>query len=145
MTALSSVLGALAAPRRAPARVVSIRPEPWEVATYLAEALHGTPAADRIGAATRELVRALPDRPAAAYACAMDTAVTLRDRVMACAPEDRVPTMLALLRALLDDAPTDAAVTLDRTIVDAMRAEGVVPDARQTTMAARIAAEVMGR
>jgi hypothetical protein len=42
-------------------------------------------------------------------------------------------------------APTDAAVTLDRTIVDAMRAEGVVPDARQTTMAARIAAEVMGR
>ena len=58
---------------------------------------------------------------------------------------DRVPTMLALLRALLDDAPTDAAVTLDRTIVDAMRAEGVVPDARQTTMAAQIAAEVMGR
>jgi len=26
-----------------------------------------------------------------------------------------------------------------------MRAEGVVPDARQTTMAAQIAAEVMGR
>ena len=122
---------------------MSIRPERWEVATYLAEALHGTPAADRIGAATRELVRALPDRPAAAYACAMDTdhAARPRDGVRA---RDRVPTMLALLRALLDDAPTDAAVTLDRTIVDAMRAEGVVPDARQTTMAAQIAAEVMG-
>jgi hypothetical protein len=36
----------------------------------------------RFGAATRELVRALPDRPAAAYACAMDTAVTLRDTVL---------------------------------------------------------------
>lgn len=139
---LVGLLGALASPRLPPP-VLALTPAPWQVATYLAEAVRGTDGARRIGAAAREFAFALPPRPAATHGLARARAIALRDRVAALSAVDHVPVLLAVLRALLDDAPTDAAVTLDRAITDAARAEAVTPTAAHLDAAARLVAEVL--
>lgn len=138
---LAAVLGSLSAPRRPLALVVTAPPR-WLVATYLAPALRGTPGARSIGAASRQLLYTIAPTSEATCALARSLAILLRDRVAALPREDQAPVMLATLRALLDDAPTDDAVALDRAIVSAARAEGVSPDASQIAAGERLVAEV---
>ena len=139
---LSGVLGALSSPR-APRALVVHAPPRWLVATFLAPALRGTDGARSIGAASRQFLFTIAPTSEVTCALARHLAIVLRDRVAAMPRVDQAPVMLALLRELLTDAPTDDAVSLDRAIVGAARAEGVAPDARQTMTAAQIAAEVM--
>lgn len=142
MTSLSPLLGALACPRLPPP-LLAPAPSRWQVATYLAGAARGTDGARRIGAAARGLAWALPVCTVATHARAQALAIALRDRVAALPTAERVPVLLAVLRALLDDAPTDDAVALDRAITAAARAEGVTPDAEHVGTAARIVGEVL--
>ena len=138
---LSGLLGALAAPA-AVAPVLAPRPEPWRVATYLTEALHGSRGARSIGAAARELAFALPACPMETSREAWRVASALQGAAMALPPDDRAPVVLALVRRLLDDAPTDAAVALDRAVVSARAAEGVTPTDTQRAAADRLLREV---
>lgn len=139
---LAGVLGALSVPRRAPALVVQAPPR-WLVATFLAPALRGTPGARAIGGAARQFMFTIA--PVSIETCdiARSQAILLRDRVAALPRADQAPVMLATLRELLTDAPTDDAVALDRSIVAAARTEGVDPTAAQTATAAGIVAEIM--
>ena len=72
---------------------------------------------------------------------AMRRAITLRDAAAELPERDRAPVVVALLRDLLDDAPTRAAVDLDRALVVAARECGTAPTAEHRAHAARILRE----
>lgn len=139
---LAGVLGALTAPRRAPALVVQAPPR-WLVASFLAPALQGSTGARAITTASRQLMFTIAPVSEVTCALARHLAIVLRDRVAALPREDQAPVMLAALRELLTDAPADDAMHMDRTIVAAGRAEGVVPTAAHTSVAEEIITSVM--
>ena len=140
---LATVLGALVAPRRQ-RPVVRVRPAPWMVATFLARALQGDALCRAVHEASAQLLALLVEDgsdPRCDEAIAL--AIALRDRAAELPPEDRAPVVVALLRDLLDDAPTRVAVDFDRALVAAAHRCGTTPTARHRELAAGIAAEVM--
>jgi len=115
---LASVLGALAAPRRRPLPLVRLRPEPWMVAAFLARALQGDALCRAVHEASAQLLALLVEDgsdPRCDEAIAL--AIALRDRAAELPPEDRAPVVVALLRDLLDDAPTRVAVEIRAAVV----------------------------
>lgn len=134
----------LATPQRARAVVIR-RPPPYVVACFLARAVQGDAACAAIHEAAAQLL-ALHSVDAAdpMLGLAMGMAIVLRDRAATLPEADRAPVVVAILRDLLDDAPTRAAVEMDTALVRAARECGTTPDARQREIAAGIVAEVRG-
>ncbi len=137
---LATVLGALVAPRRQ-RPLVRVRPAPWMVAAFLARALQGDALCRAVHEASAQLLALLVEDgndPRCDEAIAL--AIALRDRAAELPPEDRAPVVVALLRDLLDDAPTRVAVDFDRALVAAAARCGTTPTARHREIAARIVA-----
>ncbi len=144
MTALASILGALAAPSATPVRVTP-RPRRCDVAAMLTEALRGRGGADAaIAAESKRLARELAWRGVTTHEAIREAtrlACVLRDR---CAEHAEPATMvLAVIRELLTDAARDGAMELDALARDAARAQGSITAAHEAE-AARMVTEVMG-
>ena len=113
--------------RRSLAPAVAVRSR---VAALLGSALQGSGPRERaILTAAAESLAALGDAHAyvaSESADARATAQRAHDAVAALPVADRVPVLVAVVRALLDDAP-DAMLPLDRAIRDAARWRGYAP------------------
>jgi hypothetical protein len=131
---LAAILGALSAPRRLPP-VVRLRPQPWEIACYLARAVQGDACCDAIHRAGEHLLIATATTDGDE---AIARAIALRDAAAELPAADRAPVVIAMLRDLLDDAPTWAAVALDRALVTAAALCRTTPTAEHRAHAARI-------
>lgn len=143
LRAVPMVGRALAAPPRPGAVAILRRPPPWVIACFLARAVQGDDCAAIHEAAAQLLALTVTDSGDPMLETAMRTAIRLRDRAAALPEADRAPVVVAMLRDLLDDAPTRAAVEMDVALVRAARECGTTPDARHRELAAGIAAEVM--
>lgn len=140
---LATVLGSLATPRRRVRPLVRVRPAPWIVGCFLARAIQGDSVCRAIHEAAEQLL-ALQVIDGADPRCdvAMLAAIALRDRAAELPDDDRAPVVVAMLRDLLDDAPTRCAVDMDRALVTAARLCRTTPNAIHRELAARIIAEV---
>lgn len=134
---LASILGALVSPRRPPP-VVRVKPQPWEVACYLARAVQGDGSCDAIHRAGEHLLVATATTDGDE---AIARAIALRDAAAELPDADRAPVVIAMLRDLLDDAPTWAAVAFDRALVSAAALCRTTPTAEHRAHAARILRE----
>lgn len=139
---LAPILGALVV-RRRHQPIVRIRTPPWVVGCFLARALRGDAACGAIHEAAHQLLQ-LQVMDGFDPRCdeAMSVATALRDRAAELPPQERAPVVIAMLRDLLDDAPTRYAVEMDRALVTAARLCRTTPDAIHRELAARILAEV---
>lgn len=140
MTRLASVLGALAAPRVVPVRIVP-RPRRPDVAAMLSEALRGSPEAAELKRLARELAwRGTTTHEAIREATRL--ACIFRDRCAECA--EPAAMLLAVTRELLVDSDRDGAMELDRCVRDAALTHGYLITATHEAEAVRMIAEVMG-
>lgn len=132
---------ALLAPQRPAAAVIRRRPPPHIVACFLARAVQGDASCSAIHAAGEELLRWTTTSAADPMLDdAMAAAIRLRDHAAELPEADRAPVVVAMLRNLLDDAPTRCAVDLDRALVRAARECRTTPTPAQRDHAARILA-----
>lgn len=140
---LAPILGALVAPRRQ-RPVVRVRPAPWMVATFLARALQGDALCRAVHESSAQLLALLVE-DGSDPRCdeAITLAIALRDRAAELPEADRAPVVVALLRDLLDDAPTRTAVDFDRALVAAAHRCGTTPTARHRGLAVEIRAAVV--
>lgn len=140
MTRLASVLGALAAPRVVPVRIVP-RPRRPDVAAMLSEALRGSPEAAEVKRLARELAwRGTTTHEAIREATRL--ACIFRDRCAECA--EPAAMLLAVTRELLTDSDRDGAMEFDRCVRDAALTHGYLITATHEAEAVRMIAEVMG-
>ncbi len=140
---LATVLGALVAPRRQ-RPLVRVRPAPWMIATFLARALQGDDLCRAVHESSAQLLALLVedgDDPRCDEAITL--AIALRDRAAELPEADRAPVVVALLRDLLDDAPTRIAVDFDRALVAAAARCNTTPTARHRGLAVEIRAAVV--
>ena len=129
LRAVPTLPGALTAPQRRRAVVIR-RPPPYVVACFLARAVQGDAACAAIHEAAAQLLGLLTLGAAdPMLGLAMGRAITLRDGAAALPEADRAPVVVAMLRDLLDDAPTRAAVEMDQALVRAARECGTTPTA----------------
>lgn len=144
LRAVPTLPRALLVPAR-PRAVVLRRPPPYVVACFLARAVQGDGTCAAIHeAASQLLALSTVDGDDPMLDAAMGAAIRLRDRAAMLPEADRAPVVVAMLRDLLDDAPTRAAVDMDRALVRAARECGTTLTAAHRETAARIAAEVRG-
>ena len=140
MTRLASVLGALAAPRVVPVRVVP-RVRRVDVAVMMTDALGGAREATEI----QRLACEVAWRGCSAHEGndeAVRLARILRDRCVDYA-EPQV-MFFAVIRELLTDSARDGAMELDRCVRDAALTHGYIITATHEAEAARMITEVMG-
>lgn len=141
LRAVPVVPRALAAPQR-PTAAYAVAP--WQVAVLMTAAVHGHSYHAR---RLRETATALARSTAAGHVVAglpeaRARAMGAWERVMALPERDRLTVTLCVIRALLDDAPCDAAEALDRALT-AAQGDTAPPTAAHRETAAEIAAEVM--
>lgn len=140
MTRLASVLGALAAPRVVPVRVVP-RPRRADVAAMLSAALQGSPVAAEVRILARELAWRGTATPEVLRE-ASRVAYALWERCGECA--EPAAMALAVMRELLVDSTRDGAEEYDRCVRDAALTHGYIITATHEAEAVRMIQEVMG-